>query len=135
MNARAHKAFIINFFMDDGIGHELGEALQLVTTESAINVLAQHTNDKTEKNESFPRYQDDQFKEQFRLQRISFEVNHEKKNKLWDLCMICNLFLCRPCCELLVMQFLERNITNPLHKSRCQKSYSTHLLSLAAGID
>lgn len=79
MNARAHKAFIINFFMDEGIGNELGEALQLVTTESAINVLAQHTKDETEKHESFPRYQDDQFKEQFRLQRISFEVNHKKQ--------------------------------------------------------
>lgn len=122
MNARAHKAFIINFFMDEGIGPELCEAAQLVTTESAVHVLAEHTKNGEQKPESFPRYQDDQFKERFRLQRSSFEV----KNKIWNLCVIINQFFCRLYCELLETQFLEGNITNPLHKSRYQKSYSTH---------
>lgn len=79
MNSRAHKAFIIKFLMDDGIGPELAEAAQLVTTECAINALTQRVESEEENSESFPRLQDDQFKEQFRMKRSSFEVNRGKK--------------------------------------------------------
>lgn len=122
MNARAHKAFIINFFMDDGIGPELAEAAQLVTAESAINTLTQHVESEDENVDSFLRVQDDQFKEQFRMKRSSFEVNCGKQ----IFRLMGNNFHCRLFCKLLVMLLQERNIISRLDKFRCQRNYSTH---------
>ncbi|XP_034472791.1 protein ANTAGONIST OF LIKE HETEROCHROMATIN PROTEIN 1-like [Drosophila innubila] len=74
MNGRAHKAFMLHFFLDEGLGPQLAEAVQLVTTESAFNVLTRKTEIVEDKYNSFPRYQDDQFKEHFRMERSSFEA-------------------------------------------------------------
>ncbi|EDW63973.2 putative nuclease HARBI1 isoform X1 [Drosophila virilis] len=74
MNARAHKAFMLNFFLDEGLGPQLAEAVRLVTAESTLNVLSTRTEEGEDNTiRSMPRYQDDQFKEQFRMQRSSFE--------------------------------------------------------------
>lgn len=75
MNARAHKAFMLNFFLDEGLGPQLAEAVRLVTAESTLSVL--HTkNVVDEEKREMPRYLDDQFKEQFRMKRSSFEVSY-----------------------------------------------------------
>lgn len=121
MNSRAHKSFIIKFFLDEGIVPELAEAARLVSEECAINTLAQHVESEEEKSESFPRLQDDQFKEQFRMKRSSFEVKRGKQ----IIRLLGNKFSCSFYCKLLVMPLLERNIISQLHKSRCQRSYST----------
>lgn len=121
MNSRAHKAFIIKFLMDDGIGPELAEAAQLVTTECAINALTQRVESEEENSESIPRLQDDQFKEQFRMKRSSFEVNRGKQM----IRLMTNKCCCRLYCKLLVMPLLERNIISQLHKFRYQRNYST----------
>lgn len=74
MNTRAHKAFMLNFFLDEGLGSQLAEAVRLVTAESTLSVL--HTvNEVDEDRQELPRFQDDQFKEQFRMKRSSFEVS------------------------------------------------------------
>ncbi|EDW03325.1 protein ALP1-like [Drosophila grimshawi] len=80
MNSRADRAFMLNFFLDEGLGPQLAEAVRLVTAESSIGALT--TTVKANGNEtgaedeiaSISRYQDDQFKEQFRMQRSSFET-------------------------------------------------------------
>lgn len=83
MNARAHKAFMLNFFLDEGLGPQLAEAVRLVTSESTLSVLSTTTEEGGDNNiRSMPRYQDDQFKEQFRMQRSSFEVNKSEHNYL-----------------------------------------------------
>jgi len=76
MNDRAHKAFMLQFFLDEGLGPQLAEAVHLATAESALNVLTTKTEIEEDKHNSFPRYQDDQFKEQFRMERSSFEVKY-----------------------------------------------------------
>ncbi|KAH8262822.1 hypothetical protein KR044_000749 [Drosophila immigrans] len=78
MNGRAHKAFIMNLFLDEGLSPQLAEAVRLATEDGAFKVLAANNTNETEeetgKGNSSPRYQDDQFKEQFRMERSSFEA-------------------------------------------------------------
>ncbi|KAL7741606.1 hypothetical protein ACLKA6_019376 [Drosophila palustris] len=59
---------------DEGLGPQLAEAVQIATAESALNVLATKIRIEEDKYDSLPRYQDDQFKEQFRMERSSFEA-------------------------------------------------------------
>jgi len=72
---------MLHFFLDEGLGPQLAEAVQHVTTESALNVITRKSEIAEDKDNSFPRYQDDQFKEQFRMERSSFEVNYNISSK------------------------------------------------------
>ncbi|XP_017859888.1 PREDICTED: uncharacterized protein LOC108611650 [Drosophila arizonae] len=73
MNERAHRAFMLNFFLDEGLGPQLAEAVRLATAESTLSVL--HTTNEVDKDkQEIPRFLDDQFKEQFRMKRSSFEL-------------------------------------------------------------
>ncbi|KAH8392008.1 hypothetical protein KR215_012284 [Drosophila sulfurigaster] len=76
MNARAHKAFMINFFLDEDVSPLVAEAVRLTTEDGALKVFADAKKIKTEPDEenTIPRCQEDQFKEEFRMERSSFEI-------------------------------------------------------------
>ncbi|XP_017835858.2 uncharacterized protein LOC108595186 [Drosophila busckii] len=65
--------FLLNFFLDEGLGTQLTQAIQLMISEDKGNVFKNKVEQAGHIQSSLPRYQDDQFNEQFGIKRSSFD--------------------------------------------------------------